>query len=117
MTTADVLENLVEECHADHVGLWEIVDAVRSDLGSTNPSEIRKLTLDLVHRLLSKRGMQVGHPAPDGRNFVAWDLTPDQALKRIADEWSALGREPNIGEVAWFTFREERLTSSSTTPA
>jgi len=41
MTTADVLENLVEECHADHVGLWEIVDAVRSDLGSTNPSEIR----------------------------------------------------------------------------
>jgi hypothetical protein len=107
MTAADVLENLVEECHADHVGLWEIVEAVRSDLGSTNPSEIRRLTLDLAGHLLSKRGMQVGRPASDGRNFVAWDLTPDQALERITDEWSALGREPNIGEVAWFTFKEE----------
>jgi hypothetical protein len=25
--------------------------------------------------LLTKPGMQVGHPAADGRHFVAWDLT------------------------------------------
>jgi hypothetical protein len=30
-------------------------------------------------------------------------LPPDQAVSRIEKEWSALGREPNIGEVAWFT--------------
>ena len=103
MTHDDVLESLAEECHADHVGLWEILEAVRFDLGSTNPSETRALTLRLVRSLLQERGMQVGHPAPDGRHFIPWELPPDQAVSRIEKEWSALGRDPNIGEVAWFT--------------
>lgn len=103
MTANDVLESLAEECHIDHVGLWEIINAVQFDLDSTNPSETQALTLRLVRSLLQERGMQVGHPAPDGRHFVSWDLPPDQAVSRIEKEWSALGREPNIGEVAWFT--------------
>ena len=103
MTPDEVLESLVEECHEDHVGLWEIVNAVQFDLGLSNPEETRTMTLRLVRRVLSERGMQVGHPAPDGRHFVAWDLPTDQAVSRLEQEWSALGREPNIGEVAWFT--------------
>jgi hypothetical protein len=103
MTPDDVLESLAEECREDHVGLWEIVNAVRFDLGATDPSETRALTLRLVQRLLRERGMQVGHPTPDGRHFVSWGLPPDQAVSRIEQEWSALGREPDIGEVAWFT--------------
>jgi hypothetical protein len=90
-----------------HVGLWRIVNAVRYDLGSRNPGETRAMTLRLVHSLLHDRGMQVGHPAPDGRHFVAWDLSPDQAMSRIEKEWTALGRDPTIGEVAWFTSAEE----------
>ena|SRR5258708_7413272 len=107
MTPDEVLESLAEECHTDHVGLWEIVDAVRVDIGSTNATETRALTLRLVRRLLSECGMQVGHPAPDGRHFVSWDLSPDDAVSRIEKEWSALTREPNIGEVAWFTSAQE----------
>jgi hypothetical protein len=111
MTPDDVLESLAEECQADHVGLWEIVDAVRFDLGSTNAFEIQTSTLRLIRSLLSERGMQVGHPAADGRHFVPWDLSPDQAVSRIEKEWSALGREPNIGEVAWFTSAEQPSNS------
>ena len=107
MTRDDVLESLAEECCVDHVGLWEIVDAVRSDLGSTSAPETRSLTLRLVRSLLSVRGMQVGHPASDGRHFVSWDLSPDEAVSRIEKEWSALGRELNIGDVAWFTMAQE----------
>ena len=103
MTQEEILESLVQECHRDHVGLWEIIDAVRVDFGSTTASETRALPLRLVRSLLSERGMQVGHPAPDGRQFVSWDLPPDQAVSRIEKEWSLLGREPGIGEVAWFT--------------
>ncbi len=106
MTPEDVLESLVEECHEDHVGLWEIVNAVRFDLGPVNPVQTRAMTLQLVRSLLHERGMQVGHPAPDGRHFVSWGLPPEQAVSRIEKEWSALGREPNIGEVAWFTSPE-----------
>jgi hypothetical protein len=107
MTPDDVLESLVEECHVDHVGLWEVVRAAQDRLGSTDPSETQALTLRLVRGLLQDRGMQVGHPAPDGRHFVAWDLPPDEAVSRIERDWAALGREPDIGEVAWFTSAEE----------
>src|SRR5712671_5407400 len=106
MTPEDVLESLVEECHEDHVGLWEIVNAVRFDLGSQDPIETRTITLRLIRSLLHERGMQVGHPVSDGRHFVSWDLPPERAVNRIENEWSALGREPNIGEVAWFTSAE-----------
>ena len=106
MTTEDVLESLVNECHDDHVGLWEIVNAVRFDLGSDKPVETRTTTLRLVRCLLQERGMQVGHPAPDGRHFVSWNVSTDQAVARIEKEWSALGREPSIGEVVWFTSEE-----------
>jgi hypothetical protein len=101
------LESLAEECQADHLGIWEIVDAVRLDLGSTNAPQTRALPLRLVQRLLSDRGMHVGHPAPDGRQFIPWSLPPDQALRRIEQEWAALGREHNIGEVAWFTSAQQ----------
>lgn len=103
MTAEDILENLVEECREDHVGLWRVINAVRFDLGSTNPNQTRALTLQLVHRLLHERGVQVGHPAPDGRHFMPWELSPDQAVRRIEEEWSALGHDPDIGDVAWLT--------------
>jgi hypothetical protein len=103
MTPDDLLDSLTDECRADHVGLWEIVDAVRCDLGSTNPADTRELTLRLVRCLLQERGMQVGHPAPDGRHFMPWGISPELAVTRIEQEWSALGRDPGIGEVAWFT--------------
>lgn len=103
MTSQDILENLVDECHEDHVGLWRVVNAVRYDLGFTNPMETQAMTLRLVQGLLDEEGMQIGHPAPDGRHFVPWNLSSEQAISRIEKEWSALGREPNIGEIAWFT--------------
>ena len=103
MTPEEVLESLTQECSEDHVGLWRIVNAVRFDLGSTNPAQTRALTLRLVRSLLYDHGMQVGHPAVDGRHFLPWRLSADQAVRRIEQEWSALGRDPNIGEVAWFT--------------
>jgi len=103
VTSEEVLESLIEECREDHVGLWRIVNAVRCDLASTDPLETRTTTLRLVRSLLRERGMQVGYPAPDGRHFVPWELRADQALSRIEKEWSTLGREPDIGEVAWFT--------------
>lgn len=106
MTSDDILESLVEECHEDHVGLWRIVNAVRDDLGSTNPAERKALALRLVRTLLEDRGMQVGFPTRDGRHFLPWNVSADQAVSRIEKEWAALGREPNIGEVAWFTSAE-----------
>ena len=108
MTQGEVLETLIGECESDHVGLWEIVDAVRNDLGVTDPSQVRKYTLGLIRQLFAK-GVQVGHPARDGRQFIPWKLSPEQATARIEKEWSATGLEPGVGEVAWFTCAEQHF--------
>jgi hypothetical protein len=102
MTTTDVVDGLADECRVDHVGLWEVVKAAHFDLGALGPAEIRATTIDLV-RCLLERGILVGFPAPGGRDFVSWNLSPEAAVYRIEQEWCRLGREPNIGEVAWFT--------------
>jgi hypothetical protein len=31
----------------------------------------------------------------------SWGLSADDTIKRIEDEWRALGRSPNLGEVCW----------------
>ena len=103
MTPNEVLDSLADECRLDHVGLWEIVRAVHWDLGTTSPGETRNLTMQLVRNLLLDRGVVVGHPTPDGRDFLRWEVAPDDAVHRIEQAWTALGREPDIGEIAWFT--------------
>jgi hypothetical protein len=50
--------------------------------------------------------MQIGQPAPDGRHFLPWGLPPEQAVRRLENEGAALGREPDIGDLAWFTSAE-----------
>lgn len=34
--------------------------------------------------------------------FVARTESPETTLRRIEADWTALGREPTIGEVVWF---------------
>jgi hypothetical protein len=103
MTQNEVLDNLVEECRVDHVGLWEVINAAQFDLGAADAVQTRDITLSLVRGLICERGMLVGFPAEDGRHFDPWDVPPEQAIRRIEEEWSVLGREPDIGEIAWFT--------------
>jgi hypothetical protein len=102
MSRDEVLEQLRAECQEDHVGLWQMVNAVQQDLGIRGDDDVRAATLDLVRALLAKLGIEIGLPAPDGRHFNAWKLSPDEAAKAIEEKWTALGRNPTIGEVAWF---------------
>ena len=104
-TAESVFEEFLEECREDHVGLWRLVRAAQRVLSESTALQRRELALSLARRLL-ENGMLVGQPTPDGRRFVSWDLPSNAALERIEREWTALGREPNIGEVAWFTSAE-----------
>lgn len=102
MTHEEVVDDLLEECRVDHVGLWELMSAAHSDLGLTAPEEIRAATMRLARSLLVDRGVQAGFPTRDGRGFVAWELSPEEVLRRIDEAWTALGREPTIGDIVWF---------------
>jgi hypothetical protein len=100
MTSREAREELLRECAEDHVGLWSIVRLYRE--GSQGPHTMEGILRELED-LLTKGVLQVGFPAKDGRFFDPWSSQPIESVARIRREWLALGRDPDIGEIAWFT--------------
>ncbi|HZT78802.1 MAG TPA: hypothetical protein VFA26_01160 [Gemmataceae bacterium] len=116
---------ILQECKEDHVGLWAILFAVRQGLAGergqsagVDPQEARRITLELIREFLQSGLIQAGFPTPDGRGFTPWRMAPDEVLTRVNAEWDALGREPNIGEIVWFTTTEkgDRALASQAAP-
>ncbi len=97
-----IASGVVAELPDDFVGLWQIVGAVRRLFPDVDTARVRVLTMEVVERLLSERRARAGMPAADGRGFASWDLPAQQVLARIDQEWDALAREPDIGEIVWF---------------
>ena len=95
-----ILAEFRREAEDDWIGLWAIAWMVRHDHAKANASEVRKLTMRLV-RMMMESGLVVGGFCD--KSFVPW---PDQGtasvIRRIEREWNALGRDPTLGEVAWF---------------
>jgi hypothetical protein len=95
-----LIRRFLVEAQDDQVGLWEIVREVeqRTGLGASAMAE----TLAVVRELLS-RGLQAGDPPYSAGGYRAWaDQRPDAVTERIRREWIALGRTPNIPDIAWF---------------
>ncbi|MBW3542359.1 MAG: hypothetical protein KY476_18995 [Planctomycetes bacterium] len=99
---AELKAQIEAEGEHDHIGLWEIVRCVRGQLPWEDSQTVKDTTLEIVEDLLSTGRWQAGFPAADGRGFSAWNVALQEAIDRISREWTALGREPNIGEIAWF---------------
>ena len=103
MNEEELLASLIEECDDDHLGLWAILWSVRVEMGVEDPATARATTMRLVQALLVEHGMLAGFPTKDWRGFTPWSLSPEEAIRRIDEEWTALGREPNLWEIVWFT--------------
>ena len=115
MSEHDIVEQFVAECEEDHVGLWRLVRAVQEDLAVGEPEQVRAATLKLVHALLEQPGMQIGIPAPDGISFVPWNVNPDVAANEVGKRWLELGRNPDIGEIAWFNLAHKSVSPAAST--
>ena len=76
-----------------------------------NPGE-HTIVFGLLETLLTADRVQAGELTMD-KGFQPWPVTPEQALARIGAGWDQLNREPDIGDVAWFT----ALPGSSASPS
>ena len=99
----EVVNDLSKECFEDYVGLWTVPWHFRNVHHIADEDLRREDSLKVIERLLALPDIGVGQFRPNEEVFEFWELSPSNALKRIADEWSALGHEPNIGDIAWFT--------------
>jgi hypothetical protein len=89
------------EAEDDLVGLWEIVSEVEERTGAAE-QVLREQTLEVVRELLV-HGLVAGNPPYSVHGYRPWtDQRPDAVIDRIRSEWIALGRIPNIPDIAWF---------------
>jgi len=103
MNTIEELKNdFLVECHDDYVGLWSLIWTIENEMRETDPQRIRALTISLITELLKQGLIKAGMPNAHGE-FEEWRASPDEIVKRIEKEWDQLGREPNLGDVVWFT--------------
>ena len=102
-----LLSELITEARTDEVGLWLIIASLRDETGITDPMQLREATLDFVRKFLDSGDVVAGYYRPDGSGVSIWDMSTDDVVARIRQEWDRLGREPNIGEIVTFVGRPE----------
>lgn len=89
-----------QKVDGDDVGLWEVISSIEKKFSIHDAESVMELTLEFVAILLSN-----GFRAINGR-YVPWEnQNVDYVINRIRSEWSALGREPNIGDIVYFDFK------------
>jgi hypothetical protein len=96
---------IVEEAQTDTVGLWSVLWQVKHDVPSLAPDEARQAALTVVREALAVESVVAGEfvdQDEDTAAFMSWQVSVDEAMARIEREWTALGREPTLGEVVWF---------------
>jgi hypothetical protein len=99
-----IVDGYLEESKVDHVGLWQIVQASREDLGAKTTDQARTLSLEIVRRLYEK-GLRPGNYW--GGDFDYWhDEGLQPALDRIEREWAKANADPNLAEpICWLAAR------------
>lgn len=94
------IDEFYTESLEDIVGLFSIAKEVGEMIEDEDTA--REESLRVVDGLL-KRGMQAGDSPYHPSGYQPWkDQDHHSILNRIRSEWLALGRKPNIPDIAWF---------------
>lgn len=72
---------------------------------SVTDRAVIKPTLKVISEMLKSGHIiagQIARGSDDVLYVRSWDLTPEDAVARIREEWSALESLPTPGQIAWF---------------
>ena len=98
-----LLDRFSREAAEDYVGLWQVVNAIKhqSSLGEIDGDELRDAVIEFVRSMLREGFIAVDLTADGGA--IPWkDQDAAGVAAHIERGWVELGREPTIGELAWF---------------
>jgi hypothetical protein len=86
------------ELDDDYVGLWTLPWRIRRALPEAAGSLVREIAAAVLEALVAN-GAAIGSLDGTTGTFEPWET--HGAVESIMSAWRALGRDPNIGEVAW----------------
>jgi hypothetical protein len=95
---------LLDRGLSDMLQLDEMASVARRHLGgSPSEAEVMQATTEVVGELVGSGYAIVGDVIRDeGLLCVrSWGLGVSETIERVEDEWRALGRPPNLGDVCW----------------
>lgn len=91
--------DILARASCDWVPVIEVLDAAR-ETGLTDLESLRDLSIGLIARLIAQGHLVPGEMTEAG--FSRWELSPGEAIVRIALEWAAQDSPLVIpGAVAW----------------
>jgi len=100
VTSAAVVAELVrKELDEDFVGLWKIPWHVRHRSEISDDEAVQSISR-MVLANLTASGARLGALSAETGTFEVWEQQQG-AIARVMREWKLLGRDPNIGEIAW----------------
>ena len=101
-----VVGEIYNEALEDYVGLWTIPWHFREMFGVGDEQARRSESFKVIERLLKFPDIGIGQFRDKDLVFDFWNLSPLDALNKIAIEWNALGHEPDIADIGWFTSKD-----------
>jgi|APGre2960657505_1045072.scaffolds.fasta_scaffold31731_2 hypothetical protein len=108
-TTDTVFEGILQECHVDYVGLWEIVWQLNHV--KMEKSKIFEVTMTIIERLLADGIIIAGNfDTRVDDNFHEWQMPVEEIIAKIKHDWMKLGREPTGGDIVWFTAKDSKAS-------
>lgn len=97
----ELSRELVALAEEDYADLRDYLHETQEIMGAFSDEDMKTYTLSFIYYLLKAEMIQAGIPTPDG-GFKVWNASPQQATERIQEEWDALQRDPELGEIVWF---------------
>jgi hypothetical protein len=97
----EMMKDFVAAAPDDWIGLWEVVKVLEDNDTTRSPDEVKRLTLAFVEEML-RRGFVAGDP-PTHDGVRHWKNQDHRyVIRRIDEEWAALGSIPIMIDIAWF---------------
>lgn len=94
-----VAERVSRELDEDYVGLWVVFRHLRDSLMAQPAGADFRCLVQVVLTGLATAGARLGDLDANTGVFLPWPSLG--ATERAIADCAALGRDPNIGEVAW----------------
>lgn len=99
MAVAESVALLIHrELEDDYVGMWKVPWHVRRALPSASDDQVHRIAAAILESLTSV-GVALGSLDEETGSFLPWPSSG--ATETAMTAWRRLGRDPNIGEVAW----------------
>ncbi len=99
MTTRRMIDELLVLGVDDWVMAADVAWLAKSIGGAASDEDVLDLAIAVIEEVVTRALMQIGDVTDGG--FFEWDVSAQDAVERVAREWRALGRSPDLGEVCW----------------